>query len=57
MGRKARVMLLAAKALLLSCRDNAAVLDEGSRAIVVEGGEAKQSHGTYLRLILRIPCK
>ena len=43
---KARVVLLAGESLLLSGRDDAAVLDKGSRAVVVEGGNAEESHGS-----------
>jgi hypothetical protein len=44
MGRETRVVLLASESLLLSRRDDAAVLNEGGGTIVVEGGDAKQSH-------------
>ena len=38
-GRKARIVLLAGEALFLSRRNNAAVFDKGSRAVMVEGGD------------------
>jgi len=56
MGWKACVVLLAAEALLLSRRNDAPVLDEGSRTVVVEGGDAEQSLGASVRL-LRTPCR
>ena len=49
MGWKARIVLLAGEALLLSRRNDAAILDEGSRTVMVEGGDAEQSHGTSFR--------
>ena len=57
MGRKARIVLLAGEALLLSRRDDVAILDKGSRAVMIEGGDAEQSHRTSSRLLLRTPCR
>ena len=57
MGWKARIVLLAGESFLLSRRDDAAILDEGSRTVMVEGGDAEQSHGTSFRLLLRTPCR
>ena len=45
LGREAGIMALAREALLLRRRDDAAVLDEGGRAVVIEGREAEQAHG------------
>ena len=57
MGRKARIVLLAGEAFLLSRRNNVAILDKGSRTVMVEGGDAEQSHGTSSRSLLRTPCR
>jgi hypothetical protein len=37
MSRESCIVLLASESLLLSCRDNVAILDEGSRAVMIEG--------------------
>src|SRR5262245_65278783 len=44
MMREAGIVLLAREALLLGRRDDATILDEGGRAIVVECGEAENAH-------------
>ena len=41
MGRESRIVLSAGESLFLSRRDDVAILDEGSRSVVVEGGDAR----------------
>ena len=38
---KARIVLLTGKSFLLSCSDNATVIDERGRTVMVEGGDAE----------------
>ncbi len=44
--RKARVVLGPAEALFLGRGHDPAVVDEGGGAVVVEGGDAKDAHGS-----------
>src|SRR5260370_32119722 len=44
MRRKSGIVLLAAEALFLGRRDNLAVADQGSRAVMIERGNAENSH-------------
>lgn len=53
MGWKGRIMLLARKAFLLSRGNNLAIFDKGSGTVVVEGREAKESHGNLFPLTVQ----
>ena len=44
MIREAGIMLLPCEALLLGSRDDAAILDESGRAVVVERRESEDAH-------------
>jgi hypothetical protein len=57
MGGKGRIVLLAGESFLLSRRNDVPILDEGSRTVMVEGGDAEQSHGTSSRPRLKTPYR
>ncbi len=45
---KAGIMLFSSKALLLGCRDDPSVIDEGGGTVVIEGRNTKNVHETLL---------
>jgi hypothetical protein len=55
--RKICIVLFAGESFLLSRRNDVAILDEGSRTVMVEGGDAEQSHGTSSRSLFKTPCR
>ena len=50
MGWKARIVLLAGEAFLLSRRDEATILHEGSSTVMVKCRDTENTHGTPSRL-------